>query len=134
VAVSTSAESVARRVLDLVGLGDDERLQSFAGRVAHRDEVDGAVAAWIAPRPSAEVLAEFERVEAAAALVLDMADIDVDPHYAAREAIVDVGGTRMQGLIAHLSATPGRIRWPARPLGADTEAVLSELAALAEHR
>jgi crotonobetainyl-CoA:carnitine CoA-transferase CaiB-like acyl-CoA transferase len=34
----------------------------------------------------------------------------------------------MQGLIAHLSGTPGRIRWPARPLGADTEAVLAELA------
>jgi len=128
VAVSTSAESVARRVLDLVGLGDDNRLQSFAGRVAHRDEVDGAVADWIAARPSTEVLGEFERVEAAAALVFDMADIAVDPHYAAREAIVDVGGTRMQGLIAHLSATPGRIRWPARPLGADTEAVLAELA------
>jgi crotonobetainyl-CoA:carnitine CoA-transferase CaiB-like acyl-CoA transferase len=128
VAVSTSAESVARRVLDLVGLGGEERLHSFSGRVAHREEVDGAVAAWISARPSTEVLAEFERVEAAAALVFDMADIDADPHYAAREAIVDVGGTRMQGLIAHLSGTPGRIRWPARPLGADTEAVLAELA------
>ncbi len=44
VAVSTSAESVARRVLDLVGVGDDERFHSFAGRVAHRDELDAAMA------------------------------------------------------------------------------------------
>ena len=37
VAISTSAESVARRVLELVGLGDDPELATFAGRVAHRD-------------------------------------------------------------------------------------------------
>jgi crotonobetainyl-CoA:carnitine CoA-transferase CaiB-like acyl-CoA transferase len=34
----------------------------------------------------------------------------------------------MQGLIARLSATPGRIRHAGRPLGADTEEVLAELA------
>ena len=44
VAVSTSAESVARRVMVLIGAGDDERFATFAGRVANRDEVDGLVA------------------------------------------------------------------------------------------
>ena len=48
-----------------------------------------------------------------------MADISADPHYAARDAIVDVGGVPMQGLIAKLSATPGALRWPGRPLDAD---------------
>jgi hypothetical protein len=33
----------------------------------------------------------------------------------------------MQGLIAKLSATPGRLRWSGRPLGADTDAVKAEL-------
>ncbi|HEX9258006.1 MAG TPA: CoA transferase, partial [Acidimicrobiales bacterium] len=36
VAISTSAESVAARVMKLVGLGDDERFRTFAGRVEHR--------------------------------------------------------------------------------------------------
>ena len=36
-----------------------------------------------------------------------------------------------QGLVARLSATPGRLRWAGRPLGADTESVLAELDALA---
>ena len=43
------------------------------------------------------------------------------------EAIADVGGTPMQGLIAKLSATPGHIRWAGRPLGADQAEVLAEL-------
>jgi hypothetical protein len=29
----------------------------------------------------------------------------------------------MQGLIAHLSKTPGRIRWAGRPLDADGDAI-----------
>ncbi len=127
VAVSTSAESVARRVLDLVGIGDDERFHSFAGRVEHRDEIDQAVSQWIAQRTLAEVLERFEQAHAAAGAVLTMADLASDPHMLARNAVVDVDGTPMQGLIARLSATPGRLRWAGRPLGADTDAVLAEL-------
>ncbi len=127
VAVSTSAESVARRVLDLVGLGSDERFWSFEGRVEHRVELDRVVAEWIAQRPSVEVIAAFEDAHAACAPVYDMADLAVDPHIAAREAIVEVDGTPMQGLIAKLSETPGRIRWSGRPLGADQAEVLAEL-------
>ena len=127
VAVSTSAESVARRVLDLVGVGDDERFHTFAGRVAHRAELDAAVGDWIAARPLDEVLAAFEEAHAAAAAVLTMADLAVDPHLAARGSIIDVDGTPMQGLIARLSRTPGRVRWAGRPLGADTDEIRAEL-------
>jgi crotonobetainyl-CoA:carnitine CoA-transferase CaiB-like acyl-CoA transferase len=59
VAVSTSTESVARRVLALVGVGGDERFGTFAGRVEHRDELEGVLSDWIAARPSADVLAAF---------------------------------------------------------------------------
>ena len=127
VAVSTSAESVARRVLDLVGAGHDQRFWSFEGRVEHRVELDRLVADWIAERPSEEVIAAFEKAHAACAPVYDMADLATDPHVAAREAIVDVDGTPMQGLIAKLSQTPGHIRWAGRPLGADQDEVLAEL-------
>lgn len=126
VAVSTSAESVARRVLELIGLGDDERLQSFEGRVEHRVELDEAMAAWIAARDQATVIAAFEAAHAACAPVYTMADLSADPHVAARDAIVAVDGTPMQGLIAKLSETPGEIRWAGRPLGADTDEVLRD--------
>jgi crotonobetainyl-CoA:carnitine CoA-transferase CaiB-like acyl-CoA transferase len=127
VAVSTSAESVAKRVMDMIGVGDDERYSTFAGRMAHRDEVEMLMATWIAERTQAEVIDAFEAAQAAIAPVLGMADIAVDPHYAARGTIVDVDGTPMQGLVARLSKTPGRIRWAGRDLGADTDEVLGEL-------
>jgi crotonobetainyl-CoA:carnitine CoA-transferase CaiB-like acyl-CoA transferase len=50
---------------------------------------------------------------------MDMADIAADPHYVAREVVMDVDGTPMQGLIARLSATPGALRWAGRPIDAD---------------
>ncbi|MDQ6697341.1 MAG: CoA transferase [Actinomycetota bacterium] len=127
VAISTSAESVAARVMKLVGLGDDPRLATFEGRVEHRDEVDQHMADWVERRSLADVLAAFEAAHAAAAPVYDMADIALDPHYRARDVISELGGVPMQGLVARLSATPGRLRWPARALGADTEEVLDEL-------
>jgi len=127
VAISTSAETVAVRVMELIGVGDDERFESFAGRIEHRDEVEALLAAWCAARPLATVLAEFEAAHAAAAPIYTMAELAEDPHALAREMVVTVDGTPMQGLIARLSATPGRLRWSGRPLGADTEAVLAEL-------
>jgi crotonobetainyl-CoA:carnitine CoA-transferase CaiB-like acyl-CoA transferase len=127
VAISTSAESVAQRVLELIGLGGDERFTTFAGRVEHRDELDDAVCRWIGARTRSEVVAAFEAAEAAIGPVLTMADIAADPHFAARDAIVELDGTPMQGLIAKLSRTPGRLRWAGRPLGADTAEVLGEM-------
>jgi crotonobetainyl-CoA:carnitine CoA-transferase CaiB-like acyl-CoA transferase len=119
VAVSTSAETVATRVMALLGLGDRDDLRSFEGRVAARAEIDAHMAAYCAARTRAEVLAEFDDAEAAAAPVYDMADIAADPHIRARGAIVEVDGVPMQGVVARLSATPGSVRWAGRPLGAD---------------
>ena len=132
VAISTSAESVAERVMALVGLGHDERFATFDGRVAHRDEVDAHLADWIGARTQDAVLASFEAANAAAAPVYSVADYAADPHVVAREAVVEVDGMPMAAPIARLSATPGLVRWAGRPLGADTEAVLAELDALDE--
>ncbi|MEM7340943.1 MAG: CoA transferase [Actinomycetota bacterium] len=119
VAVSTSADSVAARVLALIGLGDDERLSATAGRMEHRQLVDTAMADWVKERTADEVLAEFERADAAAALVYDMAALTEDRHAHDRGMFVEAEGYPMQGLIAGLSATPGSARWPGRPLGSD---------------
>ncbi len=127
IAVSSSAESVAQRVLELIGLGGDERFAGFEARVAHRDEIDRALGDWIAARTTDQVLAEFDRVHAAAAPVYDMADIFADPHYRERGSITEVDGVPMPEVVARLSRTPGRIRWAGRPLDADAEAIRAEL-------
>jgi len=127
VAISTSAESVAQRVMEIVGLAEDPRFEGFEGRVAHRDEVDGRVAQWCAQRPLDDVLATFEAAHAAAAPVYDMSELATDPHVIARGMVQSVDGVSMQGLVARLSQTPGRLRWAGRPLGADSAEIIAEL-------
>jgi crotonobetainyl-CoA:carnitine CoA-transferase CaiB-like acyl-CoA transferase len=127
VAVSASAESVARRVLALLGVADQERFATFSGRVEHREELDRLVADWIAARPSGVVLDEFAAAEAAIAPVYTMQDLVEDPHVVERGVITEVDGMHMAGPVARMSRTPGRIRHAGRALGADTDAVLSAL-------
>ena len=119
VGVSTSSDSVAERVLGLLGVSDDPRFATFDDRMTNRPELEKIMVEWCAQRTQAEVLEAFTSAEAAIGPVLDMADIAGDPHYAAREAITEVEGTPMQGLIAKLSATPGALRWSGRRLDAD---------------
>jgi crotonobetainyl-CoA:carnitine CoA-transferase CaiB-like acyl-CoA transferase len=127
VAISTTSETVAQRVVQLLGAAGDPRFATLARRIEHRDEVDELVAAWMAQRTSEEAVQAFSDVDAAAAVVYSMADLAADPHALARGMVVEVDGVPMQGLVARLSATPGRIRWAGRPLGSDTAAVLAEL-------
>ena len=126
VAVSSSAESVAQRVLELIGLGGDEELAGFDGRVAHRERIDARMVEWMLQRTQAQALAEFENVDAAAAPVYDMADIFADPQYQARNAIVTVDGVPMPQLIAQLSATPGAVRWAGRAQNQDAAEIRAE--------
>lgn len=126
VAVSTSAESVARRVLALIGAGDDARFTSFEGRIEHREELDALVRDWINRRTSDDVLAAFDAAEAAIAPVYTMEDLLADPHVLARGSVVEVDGVSMPGPVARLSRTPGELRHPGRALGIDTDAVLAD--------
>ncbi|WP_055469479.1 CaiB/BaiF CoA transferase family protein [Streptomyces ardesiacus] len=135
VAVSTSAQSVAERVMRLVGrpeLIDEPWFATGAERARHADVLDAAVGDWIARHSRADVLAAFERAEAAVAPVQDVRDVMSDPQYRALDTITTVddpelGALRMQNVLFRLSATPGAVRWAGRPHGADTEEVLTGL-------
>ena len=132
VAVSTSAQSVAERVMRLVGRPDfiDEPwFASGAERACHADELDAAVGAWIACHDTAEVLRAFDKAEAAAAPIYTAADVMADPQFQALGTIAELdddelGPIRMQNILFRLSETPGRIRWAGPPLGAHTAEVL----------
>lgn len=132
VAVSSSATRIAERVLRLVGhpeVVDEPWFASGRGRAEHGDIIDGYVEAWIAERDREEVLAAFEEAEAAIAPVYSSADLVADPHIRATEMLTevpdeDLGNLLMHNVMWNLSATPGRIRFTGRAIGADTDAVL----------
>ena len=134
-AVSTSSQSIAERVLTLVGRRDLVAEPWFASghtRAQHADELDDAVSGWIAARPAAEVIAAFEQAEAAIAPVHDVRGVLADPQYQALGTVQSVlddelGEIRMQNVLFRLSETPGGIRWAGRPHGRDTDAVLADI-------
>ncbi len=135
VAVSTSSQNIAERVMTLVGRPEvvtEEWFATGAGRAAHADELDEAVGSWVAARTRDEVVAAFEQAQAAVAPIYDVADVMNDPQYTALGTITEVkddelGSLRMQNVLFRLSETPGGIRWAGRPHGADTDTVLGGL-------
>ena len=133
VAVSTSAQSIAERVMRLVGrpeLIDEPWFATGGQRAQHADELDDAVGAWIAERDRDEVVAAFEKAEAAVAPIYTAADVLADPQYAALGSVVTVdddelGPIRFQNVPFRLSETPGRVRTAGPRLGEHTAEVLA---------
>ena len=119
VGISASSDSVASRVIHILGVSEDSRFASFDNRVANREVLEQLMQEWCATRTQAEVIGIFEQAEAAIGPVFDMADIAQDEHFRFREAITVVGDTPMQNLIAQLSATPGILRHVGRDLDQD---------------
>lgn len=133
--LSASAQSIAERVMRLVGredLVEQPWFRDHTGRLEHAEELDEAIAAWIGERTTEEVIEAFEGAEAAIAPVLEIDGIFEDPQFKARETITSVehpklGEVKMQNVITRLTKTPGRIRWSGPELGEHCEEVLSEI-------
>ena len=134
VAVSTSAQRIAERVLTLVGhpeVIDEDWFASGSTRVEHVDLLDRYVGEWIGERTRAEVVTAFEEAGAAIAPVYDSQDVVDDPHIRETQMLVEVDDPDLGPLLQHnvlwrMSKTPGSIRFTGRSLGHDTTDVLSE--------
>lgn len=138
-AVSASTPDTAERFLRAYGLGhllEDPRFRDNEARVRHARELDAMVAEAIADRTLDENRAIIERHRLTAVPVQTIADIAADPHWQARELLVDVPGeqgpVRMHRVLPLLSETPGAIRWPGPPLGADNERIYGDEIGLTE--
>ena len=135
VAISTSAQSIAERVMHLVGrpeLIEEPWFASGAERAQHADVLDDAVGSWIAERSRAEVVRAFEEADAAVAPIYDIEDIANDPQYQALGTIArvpdpDLGVVAMPNVLFRLSETPGAIRWAGPRLGEHNHEVLGAL-------
>ena len=135
VAVSTSAQSIAERVMRLVGrpeLIDEPWFARGADRALHADVLDDAVGSWIAQRSRDDVIAAFEEAQAAVAPIYNADDIVADPQFRALGTIHgidddELGPMLMQGPLFRLSDNDGVIAHTGRAHGADTDAVLAEL-------
>lgn len=135
VAVSTSAQRIAEKVLELVGHPEvitEPWFASGSTRAQHVDELDAYVGDWVADRNRDDVLEAFSAVGAAVAAVYDARDIVEDPHIRQTKMLLevedqDLGPVLQHNVLFRMSRTPGRIRFTGRGLGEDTDAVLREI-------
>ena len=139
-AISTSANSIAERVLVLVGhpeVLDEPWFATGRQRAAHADLLDEYVGGWIAERTKDVVIDEFEKAGAAVAPVYKPSDLLSDPQVNAIEMVTtveddDLGPVRMQNVMWRMGGSPGRIRYTGRKHGADTDEVLAEIGCSAD--
>jgi crotonobetainyl-CoA:carnitine CoA-transferase CaiB-like acyl-CoA transferase len=117
-------------------LKGDPRFATNEGRVAHRDELDAIIGAFIGARSTEENLKLFEAAGVTVGPVCSMADLLDHPYTRGREAIVEVedasmGSLPMHNIVPRLSGSPGGFRRPAPALGEHNVEIEAELARLA---
>jgi succinyl-CoA---D-citramalate CoA-transferase len=135
VIVGGNGDAIFRRLMQAIARPDlaaDPQLASNAGRDARAAEIYGVIDAWVGARDMAEVLGTLKAADVPASHVYSAADMFTDPQYLAREMLrearlPDGKRFRVPGVVPRLSATPGGFDALGPPLGAHTEAILTEL-------
>jgi crotonobetainyl-CoA:carnitine CoA-transferase CaiB-like acyl-CoA transferase len=140
VAVAAVTDAEFRGLCQAMGtpaLASDPRYATLAARLepAHAEAVRRQLHDWAADLGRADVEALAEKHGFAAGRVATARDRYQDPHLRARGAVWDYedglyGDLVEQGPAPKLSATPGRIRWAARPVGWHNEHVLRTILGL----
>ncbi|MDR6176967.1 crotonobetainyl-CoA:carnitine CoA-transferase CaiB-like acyl-CoA transferase [Pseudomonas sp. SORGH_AS 211] len=135
VVIAGNSDPIYVRLMQAIGrpdLAERPDLAQNDGRARHCELIDEAIAAWTGSRGIDEVLEILEGAEVPAGRIYSAADIVADPHYQAREMLLDTtlpdGATlKMPGIVPKLSATPGQVNWQGPTLGEHTDGLLAEL-------
>jgi formyl-CoA transferase len=119
--IGGNGDAIFGRLCQAMGrpeLASDERYATHIARGIHQDELDALVNAWTRTLTVDEVDALMTEYSIPAGRVYRAPDMLADPHFQAREAIIEVetqqrGRIKMQNAFPKLSRTPSTIRRPA---------------------
>lgn len=138
--IGANKDSLWRRLAEVMGqpeLGTDPRYATHIARGENQRALDDIINAWTAALTVAEVDALMIANSIPAGRVYRAPEMLADPHFAAREAIIEVeterfGPLKMQGIFPRMSATPGSVRRAApSSVGQHNAEVYGELLGLA---
>jgi formyl-CoA transferase len=135
VLIAANQDTVFRRLAEAMGepgLAEDERYRTHSSRGANQVELDEHVSAWTATLEADRVLALMAEFGVPAGKIYRAPDMLEDPHFQARNAIIEAlhpafGKLKMQNVAPKLSLTPGAVRTPSPELGEHTDAILADL-------
>lgn len=141
--IAANQNSVWARLAELMGepelAAEGSRYAGHAERGEHQQELDDYIGLWTAKFEADELLEMLHEGGVPAGRIFRPRDMLVDPHFAAREAIIRVpddkfGELAMQNVVPKMSHTPGSIRWTGPALGEHNEDVYTGLLGLDEAR
>ncbi|MCE5979029.1 CaiB/BaiF CoA transferase family protein [Pseudomonas sp. JR33AA] len=135
VVIAGNSDPIYKRLMTTIGrpdLANDPALEHNDGRAAQCELLDEAITQWSSKLPIDAVLEALEKAEVPAGRIYSVADIVADPHYQARDMILNAelpGGVtvKMPGIVPKLSDTPGRVNWQGPSLGQHTQSILGDL-------
>jgi crotonobetainyl-CoA:carnitine CoA-transferase CaiB-like acyl-CoA transferase len=140
--ITAMAESLFRRLCGAMGqpaLADDPRFTPHAARNENHEALDAIISDWTRQHPLADLEAKMEAVSVPATRIFTIADIFSDPHYKARQSIIEapdqhLGTVAMPAVVPRLSDTPGAVRHAGRDIGQDSRQVLREVLGMDDAR
>ncbi len=135
VVIAGNSDPIYKRLMTTIGRADLADAPEFAqndGRAAKSGLLDAAITHWTSSLPIDQVLAALETAEVPAGRIYSVADIVSDPHYQARDMLLNAelpGGVsvKMPGIVPKLSETPGAVNWQGPSLGQHTDDILGSL-------
>ncbi|MFN7057158.1 CaiB/BaiF CoA transferase family protein [Hyphomonas sp.] len=139
VVIAANQDTVFARFCEAIGqpgLKDHPDYRTHTARGKNQSALDALIQSWAATRSIEEIERLMTEHGVPVGRVYRAPEMLSDPHYAARESLIDVlserwPGLRQQGVFPKLSETPGRPRWAGpETIGQHTEEVLSELLGL----
>lgn len=140
--ITAMADSLFRRLVGAMGrpeLAQDPRFAAHIARNENHEALDALIGEWTVQHPLASLEAILEKVSVPATRIFTVADIFADPHYKARQSIIEapdqhLGSVAMPAVVPRLSETPGAVRHAGRDVGQDSRAVLREVLGMADER
>ena len=106
--------------------------ETMRARVTNDNSLDKIVSDWIGSKEYIELKEIVDKAGVPVNLVYSIEDIFADPHYAARNDIVEMshpvlGTIKMPGITPVFSETPGEIKWVGPQLGEHNDAIYEGL-------
>lgn len=138
--IAANQDTVFARLTEAMGMPDlatDARFSSHTARGKNQDLLDGIIEEWTRARTMDEVEALMIAHSVPSGKIYRAPEMLDDPHFKAREAIVDVPhpawkNLKMQNVFPKLSETPGAVRWPGPDYGSHTDEVYGTVLGMSE--
>ncbi len=133
--IGANQDTVFKRLCEAMqreDLTEDECYKTHNARGENQQALDDLITDWTRQFNTKELLFLLEEHAVPAGKIFTAADMLNDPHYQARDTIIDVEhpeyeNLKMQNIFPKLSETPGQVNWPGPDIGQHNDEVYKEL-------